>query len=143
MQIEGEAVGLDDIEHRILRPLMRDSRVHYAVNCASIGCPSLMPKPLTAATLPQMLDRGARLYVNHPRGVRLGQGGLVVSSIYRWYQADFGGGWRGVLAHLRQYAAPATAALLAQTQTIAGDSYDWRLNDAGSYTHTAQEPLRS
>lgn len=143
VQIAGEAVGLDDIEHRILRPLMRDNRVHYAVNCASIGCPTLLPKPFTAAGLQQMLDHGARLYVNHPRGVRLAPGGLTVSSIYRWYQPDFGGSWQGVLAHLRQYAAPATAALLTQTQTITGDSYDWRLNDAASYARTAQEPLRS
>lgn len=143
VQIEGEAVGLDDIEHRILRPLTRDNRVHYSVNCASIGCPSLLPQPFTAAALPQMLDHGARLFVNHPRGVRLEQGGLTVSSLYRWYQADFGGNWQGVLAHLRRYATPATAALLAQTQTVAGDSYDWRLNDAASYARTAQQPLRS
>jgi hypothetical protein len=143
VQIEGEAVGLDDIEHRILRPLMRDNRVHYAVNCASIGCPTLQPKPFTAAALPQLLDHGARLFVNHPRGARLERDGLIVSSLYRWYQADFGGNWQGVLAHLRRYAAPSTAALLAQTQTIAGDSYDWRLNDAASYARTAQAPLRS
>ena len=143
VQVDGEAVGLDDIEHRILRPLMRDNRIHYAVNCASIGCPSLLPTPFTAAALQQMLDHGARLYVNHPRGVRLGQGGLVVSSIYHWYQSDFGGNWPGVLAHLRRYASPATAALLAQSSTIAGDSYDWRLNDAASYARTAQQPLRS
>ena len=80
MQIEGEAVGLDDIEHRILRPLRRDNRVHYAVNCASIGCPTLLPKPFTAAALQQMLDHGARLFVNHPRGVRAERGGLTVSS---------------------------------------------------------------
>jgi hypothetical protein len=47
------------------------------------------------------------------------------------------------LAHLRKYAAPATVELLTQTQTIAGDTYDWRLNDAASYARTAQAPLRS
>jgi hypothetical protein len=143
VQIEGEALGLDDIEHRILRPLMRDERVHYAVNCASIGCPTLLPMPFTAANLQQMLDRGARLFVNHPRGVRVERGGLTVSSIYRWYQADFGDNWQGVLAHLRKYAGPATATLLAQASTVAADTYDWRLNDAAAYARTAQEPLRS
>ena len=38
--VEGEALSLDDIEHRILRPIWRDPRIHYAVNCASIGCPN-------------------------------------------------------------------------------------------------------
>ena len=37
IQIDGESVALDDIEHRILRPLFKDNRIHYAVNCASIG----------------------------------------------------------------------------------------------------------
>ncbi len=39
VRIEGEQVSLNDIEHRILRPIWRDPRVHYAVNCASLGCP--------------------------------------------------------------------------------------------------------
>jgi len=143
LEIDGEGVGLDDIEHRILRPLMRDNRIHYAVNCASIGCPTLLPQPFTAATLQQSLDHGARLFINHPRAVRVEDGKLTVSSIYRWYQADFGGNWEGVLAHLRKYAGPATASLLGQAGTVARDTYDWRLNDAALYARTAQDPLRS
>jgi hypothetical protein len=142
IEIDGEPIGLDDIEHRILRPLMRDNRIHYAVNCASIGCPNLSPVAFTPKNLPELLDRGARLYVNHPRGVRPEGDGLTVSSIYQWYKADFGGNWEGVLAHLRRYAAPATARILAPFNTIAGDTYDWRLNDAALYTRTAQAPPR-
>jgi hypothetical protein len=142
VQIEGEDIALDDIEHRILRPLMRDDRVHYAVNCASIGCPTLLPVPFAASRLAEMLDHGARLFVNHPRGVRRDGDGLTVSSLYRWYQEDFGGDWAGVLAHLRQYAGPATQQLLAGIGTVANDAYDWRLNDAGSYLRTVQAPPR-
>jgi hypothetical protein len=138
VQIEGDAVALDDIEHRILRPIFKDNRIHYAVNCASIGCPTLMGVPFTAANLPNMLDRGARLYVNHPRGVMVDAKGLTVSSIYRWYMDDFGGTWQGVLAHLGHYANPATAQMLAPFRTVAADAYDWRLNDAATYARTAQ-----
>jgi len=46
--IEGEAVSLNDIEHRILRPIWRDARIHYAVNCAAVGCPHLKPEAFTA-----------------------------------------------------------------------------------------------
>lgn len=143
LHIEGEDVALDDIEHRILRPLIRDNRIHYAVNCAAIGCPNLSTVPFTARALPEMLDRGARLFVNHPRGVRQESEGLTVSSIYHWYQDDFGGAWAGVLSHLRRYAGLETQRVLAGFTTVANDSYDWRLNDAGSYTRTAQAPLRS
>jgi len=142
VQIEGDEVALDDIEHRILRPLLKDNRIHYAVNCASIGCPTLMPTSFTAANLQTMLDRAVRLYVNHPRGVRVEGGGIAVSSIYRWYQEDFGGDWQGVLAHLRRYANPATTQMLAPFETIKVDSYDWQLNDAAAYAKTAQAPGR-
>jgi len=138
IQIEDEAVGLDDIEHRILRPLFKDSRVHYAVNCASIGCPTLMQAPFTAKNLQAILDRGARLYVNHPRGARAEGAGLTVSSIYRWYRDDFGGSWQGVLAHLRRHANPATAQMLAPFETVSADSYDWQLIDSATYARTAQ-----
>jgi Protein of unknown function, DUF547 len=142
IQIEGEAVALDDIEHRILRPLLRDNRIHYAVNCASIGCPALLPAPVTAANLHAMLDRGARLYVNHPRGAQAGDNGLTVSSIYKWYRADFGDSWQGVLTHMRRYANPATAQMLAPFETVNADAYDWQLNDAATYAKTAQAPER-
>jgi hypothetical protein len=142
IQIEGEAVALDDIEHRILRPLFKDNRIHYAVNCASIGCPTLMPTPFTATSLQAMLDRCARLYVNHPRGVRADAGGLTVSSIYKWYQEDFGASWQGVLAHLRRYANSNTAQMLAPFSTIHADTYDWQLNDAATDAKTMQEPER-
>ncbi len=38
MAVEGEPVSLDDIEHRILRPICANPRIHYGVNCASLGC---------------------------------------------------------------------------------------------------------
>ena len=48
IQVESEQLSLDDIEHRILRPVWRDARIHYAVNCASVGCPNLQEIPFTA-----------------------------------------------------------------------------------------------
>jgi len=130
LHIEGEEVSLDDIEHRILRPFWRDPRLHYALNCAALGCPNLQPRAFTAAVTEEMLDKAARAYVNHPRGARLVDGGLHVSSIYVWYKVDFGGDDRGVIAHLHRYAGSPLAQALASQTRIAGDSYDWSLNDA-------------
>ena len=128
--VEGEAVSLDDIEHRILRPIWRDPRIHYAVSCASVGCPNLRPMAMTAATTEAYLDAGARDYINDPRGAAVADGRLVVSSLYDWYQADFGGDATGVIHHLRQYARPPLAAALDGVMDIADDRYDWSLNDA-------------
>jgi len=130
--VEGRRLSLDDIEHGTLRPTFRDPRVHYAVNCASIGCPNLWPRAWRAATLERDLDLAAAAFVNHPRGVTvLADGRLRLSSIYAWFREDFGGTEAGVLAHLRRHAAPPLAARLTDRTTIAGDAYDWTLNDAG------------
>jgi hypothetical protein len=131
--VEGRTLSLDNIEHDIMRPTFKDPRVHYVVNCASYGCPNLMPRAWRAATLEADLDAGARAYVNHPRGVTvLPNGSLRVSSIYKWFIADFGGDNAGVIAHLRKYAAPELAQRLANAATIAEDVYDWALNDTAS-----------
>ena len=130
--VEGEGLTLDDIEHRILRPIWRDPRIHYAVSCASIGCPNLAGEAFTAANADALLDRAARAYVNSARGVEATDRGLVVSSLYKWYREDFGGSEEGVIDHLRRYAGPDLAAALAGSARIAGHRYDWALNDSPS-----------
>jgi len=128
LTVEDEALSLDDIEHRILRPIWRDPRIHYAVNCASVGCPDLRPAAFTGANADAMLDHGARDYINHRRGVDATADGVMLSSIYNWFAADFGGE-AGVMEHLRRYAAPPLAATLAGSRGVAGYHYDWSLND--------------
>jgi hypothetical protein len=128
--VEGEALSLDDIEHRILRPIWRDPRIHYALNCAAVGCPNLARTAYTAADLDKLLNLGARSYVNHPRGVLVEKASLHVSSIYTWFAEDFGGGDAATIVHLRQYAAPALAERLATVSRVSGHHYDWSLNDA-------------
>ena len=131
--VEDEVLTLDDIEHRILRPLWGDPRIHYAVNCASIGCPNLQGRAWRAATLDADLEAAATAYVNHDRGFTVDDGDLVVSSIYDWFIADFGGNDEGVLRHLAQYASPDRQAILQSAKRISDHRYDWALNDlAGS-----------
>ena len=126
--VEGEALSLDDIEHRILRPIWRDPRIHYAVNCASVGCPNLLPHAMTIENAEAFLEAAATAFINHPRGARIEEGKLYVSSIYDWFEADFGGGDAGVIAHLRSYAKGELATALKGLNLIEDDSYDWRLN---------------
>ena len=129
--VEGEALSLNDIEHRILRPIWKDARVHYAVNCAALGCPDLAAKAFTAATTDAMLVEAARAYVNHRRGARVENGYLTVSKIYAWYVEDFGNSAEGVIMHLKRYARPALAAVLERAGGIDGYAYDWSLNEPG------------
>ena len=129
--IEGEQVALDDIEHQILRPIWRDPRIHYAVNCASFGCPNLHPQPFSATTLDRQLDQAAADFINHERGVSIERGRLVVSSINDWFGEDFGNGDRDIIAHIKGYAALELTSKLGSISSIYDDRYDWRLNDVG------------
>ncbi len=138
VRIEGEMVSLNDIEHRILRPIWRDPRIHYAVNCASFGCPNLQPTAFTAANADALLTAAARAYVNHPRGARIEGGRLIVSSIYVWFQEDFGGSDAGVISHLERYAGPELRSRLAQVKRIGKHTYDWALNDVSDAGSVAQ-----
>jgi hypothetical protein len=129
--VEGKPLSLDDIEHDIMRPTLKDPRVHYSVNCASVGCPNLMMRPWAAATLEADLDQAARAFINSRRGVDIVDKGLKVSSIYKWFIEDFGGNDAGILAHLRKYAQGNLAAAMTEANIrITGDAYDWTLNGA-------------
>ena len=129
MRIEGQDVSLNDIEHRILRPIWKDNRIHYAVNCASLGCPDLHGVAYTADNAEQLLDKAARDYVNHPRGVKFEGNRLEASSIYSWYMVDFGGNKASLLKHLAEYAEPELAAKLQNYTGSVKYSYDWSLNE--------------
>lgn len=126
--VAGQALTLNDIEHEILRPIWQDNRIHYAVNCASFGCPNLAPQAYTSANTERLLEDGARAYVNHPRGVMLKNGDLTLSSIYDWYQEDFGHSEAGVLEHVAEYAEPKLAAQLRAFEGDIDYAYDWSLN---------------
>lgn len=133
-EVEGVALTLNDIEHRIMRPIWQDPRIHYVVNCASIGCPNLWPEPFRGDTWDAIAEAAARAYVNHPRGVDFSGRRPVLSSIYDWYSDDFGGNIEGVVDHVLRYAEGERA---RQARRFAEGGhrgrvsydYDWDINE--------------
>lgn len=128
--VKGRALTLNDIEHGIIRPVAKDPRIHYAVNCASIGCPDIARTPFKGANLDADLDAAARAYVNHPRGVSVTRDKARLSKIFGWYRDDFGKDDAALFDHIRHYAAPALAKRLKGVKKAAGHDYDWALNAA-------------
>ncbi len=128
IKIENVEVSLNDIEHRILRPIWKDPRIHYAVNCASIGCPNLQKSAFTAENVERLLTKAAKEYINHPRGVKITDGKLLVSSIYNWFSSDFGTNDIEILSHFKQYASPNLKVQLEHFNKISSHDYDWALN---------------
>ncbi len=128
IRVDGIELTLDDIEHRILRPLFQDARVHFAVNCASIGCPDLAAQPFTADRLETMLQAAAKSYVAHARGVSFVDGTLSLSSIFDWYGADFGADREALLSAISAYAEPGVAARLRAWRGRIRYEYNWAIN---------------
>lgn len=127
--IEGTKISLDDIEHQILRKVHKDPRVHYAVNCASVGCPNLQTEAFVGSKLEAQLEKAATDYVNSNRGAVVRGNRLRVSKIYIWFKKDFGGNDAGILAHLKKYAAPELKAKITKIGSINSSFYDWTLNE--------------
>jgi hypothetical protein len=127
MNVESEALSLDDVEHRIVRPVFGDPMSHYGLNCASYSCPNLMPRAYTGANLASQLLASGRAYVNHPRGVAVSGSRITASRIYDWYGDDFGGR-TGLKPHWQGLAEPSHGAAIAAA-SIGDFAYDWTLND--------------
>lgn len=135
----GETRSLDDIEHGLIRGSGRynDPRVHFAVNCASIGCPALRPEAYVATRLDAQLEDAARHFLSDRSRNRLEGDVLQVSSIFKWYREDFEKGWRGATSlggFLGLYRQPLGLDERTAKRLASGDidieflDYDWRLN---------------
>lgn len=137
----GTKLSLDNIEHDMLRARGRfdDPRVHFAVNCASIGCPALREEAFVADRLDAQLAEQALRFMSDRSRNRYdpGSGKLQVSKIFDWFGEDFRLGHQGVVslpAFLGRYAdvladAPADRDRVRRGQAeVAFLPYDWNLN---------------
>jgi len=121
--IHHQAITLEQIEHRILRP-MGDARIHFALVCASLSCPNLRNEAYRVERLEQQLDEQTRVFLQHPsKGLNIQQDELYLSKIFDWFAADFGGK-AGVIAFVRRYSALPPS--IDEYDTL---DYDWSVNN--------------
>jgi hypothetical protein len=120
----GGAKSLDDLEHGILRKAYREPRVHFAVNCASIGCPMLREEPYVGARLERQLEEQAERFLADRSRNRFREGRLEVSKIFDWFAEDFAPREE----YLRRYAALLGVPRDVRPPLVFLD-YDWSLND--------------
>jgi hypothetical protein len=140
----GKTRSLDDIEHKLIRGSnrYRDPRIHFAVNCASIGCPALRNEAYSGTKLDEQLRDQTRLFLSDRSRNRPQDGELHVSPIFSWYSEDFEKGWMGFQS-LQQFFSQHSASLgLSADQVrdlntgkieIDYMDYDWRLNDVAKH----------
>ena len=130
----GQDSYLDQVEHEMLRRpgLYNEPRVHFAVNCASIGCPMLREEAYVGERLEAQLEEQTRRFLSDRSRNRLAGGRLEVSKIFDWFKEDFGVRERFFAKYGAQLAEGAEQQkLVAEGKApLSFLDYDWSLNDA-------------
>ncbi len=131
--IFGQDATLDYIEHEIIRKDFEEPRIHFAVNCASRGCPPLLAEAYIADKLDQQLDYVTKQFLRDPERNRFNaeKTRLELSSILKWYKHDFEKAAGSVEKFIAPYITddPDTRTLISnRAASIKYLDYDWALN---------------
>lgn len=138
----GETLSLNEIEHEILRKTLKEPRIHFAIVCASIGCPSLWNRAYQPEVLDAQLTQAAKRFVGTTKHFDVGYektvfGGqktvVKLSSIFKWFKEDFTEDGK---APLQNFVLPYVDKASAIAVRSAGKNvkisfldYDWNLNE--------------
>jgi hypothetical protein len=134
--VAGRLLSQDDIEHEILRKQLKEPRIHFAIICASSGCPPLPRFAYTEENVQAMLEEETRKYLNSVRGTQIdsAKNVLHLSKLFDWFAGDFESKSGSVLDFLKPYLDEQALTFLEKKPKIKYIHYDWALN--------AQEPLK-
>lgn len=132
IDIQGTEYSLDDIEHNILRK-MDEPLVHFALVCASIGCPPLMTEAFTAEDVERQMKANTLVFFADPSKFRADPEDNTVwlSPIMDWYKDDFGKNQQEVLEYIAPYVPDDAARALLKRRDVDVDylHYDWGINE--------------
>ena len=134
--VANQRLSPDDIQKEILFKKFQDPRIHFAIICASSGCPPLPRIAYTEANVQTRLEEETRKYMNSPRGTRIdrAENTLYVSKLFDWYDADFIQKSGSILEFMRPYLNEETLSFIERKPKTSYLEYDWALN--------AQTPLK-
>lgn len=132
-ELGGEKVSLNFIEHQLLRPteLFDDPRMHFAINCASIGCPLLRAEAYTGDKIEAQLEDATRRTFQDERYLRLDGERVLMTKVTEWFKGDFDGKYGSLAKFAAPYAPDAARKILEEKgdSAISHLDYDWDLND--------------
>jgi len=129
-ELAGEHLTLEQIEHEHIRPRFREARIHFALVCASIGCPPLRTEAYEGRLLDEQLEHQARRTHADPANLQIDAQGVALTRLYDWYSSDFQQISGSTLAFAAMYS-PSLSALLKHQPDLEVRflDYDWSLND--------------
>jgi len=123
VRLKGRTISLNQLENDVIRPRIRDPRVHVALNCAAKSCPPLQPRAYRAATLDSMLDVNMSRFVRDAsqNTIDAAKRRMRLSRLFDWYATDFGGA-SAVPAYVAKRLALPTSGW-----SVEYIEYDWSL----------------
>jgi hypothetical protein len=128
--VGGKEYTLRNIEDYI-RKEFEDPRIHFALNCSSLGCPLLKDGLYSAKNIDNELDAATKLYISSKEGAQIRDGDLYVSVIFKWYKKDFEVTGKSVIEYIREYAPEKIQELIDNKNRkvkLKYLDYDWGLN---------------
>ncbi len=134
--VAGQRLSQDDIEHEILRKRFKDPRIHFAIICASSGCPPLPQSAYTAENVQLRLEDETQKYLHSKRGLQFDyvENTMMLSKLFDWFAGDFELKSGSVTNFIKPYLDEKAMAFLDRMPKMSYISYDWALN--------AKEPLK-
>lgn len=131
----GRTISLDTIEHKILRKELKEPRIHFAIVCASIGCPDLLPFAFEGENIFKQLNMAATKFFHSPKHFSLKVEGdravISISKIFKWFGDDFGNNKKKRIDFMLLYLKKQDVEKIkkAKSYKIKYLDYDWNLNE--------------
>ena len=125
-EIAGERLSLNEIENKKIRKVYHDSRIHFALVCAAVGCPTIMAGAYKAPKLDQQLNERTKYSLNSKYFIRVNkaQQKVEISEIFKWYQQDFLDEEKDIITYLNKFRSDK----IPHSYELNYYSYDWSLN---------------
>jgi hypothetical protein len=134
-EVAGRALTLNELENSVIRQRFKDARVHFALNCASTGCPPLLARAFRAADLDATLDELTRTFVGQRKNVEpdANYGRILLNELFKWYEADFVRDAGSLRDFLAKYSSDRMKPdMLQKAWKLEFGKYDWSLNEAAA-----------
>lgn len=138
--IGGKLYSLDKIEKGILlgddykKKGWKDARIHFAANCASVGCPPLLTKAYNEKTIDKTLSENVQMALKTPRHMSFSGGKLRLTHLFKWYKKDFKEQAGTVKDFLKKYTDEKFHTKIDQAKAIEYIDYDWNLNKPSNFS---------
>lgn len=120
IKIGSNTYSLNHVEHKIIRPVFKDPRIHFACVCAALSCPKLANKAYTESNVNSLLTIQTKYFINNANKNKIEENNLMVSQLFNWYAGDFG--------DVHKYIAKYSKTAFSPDAKIEFMTYDWSLN---------------